>query len=237
MAVTSAISAASGGLPHPLLILPEIAKAIGLHVPNHVLFTWFVMAVLITLSLIVSKKISMIPGGLQNFFEMVVGGLEDFVVNNIGEAGRKVFPIMCTIFLYIWFMNLCGLVPGFDAPTANINTNASMAIFVFLYYNYWGIRTHGFGYVKHFVGPMPALAPLMVPLELISHCARPLSLTLRLFGNIRGEEIVLVLLFTLAPVVSTLPMYFLFGLAKTIQAFIFFMLTMIYLKGSLEHAH
>jgi F0F1-type ATP synthase, subunit a len=87
------------------------------------------------------------------------------------------------------------------------------------------------------MGPMPALAPLMLVLETVSHIARPLSLTLRLFGNIRGEEIVLVLLFVLAPVLGTLPMYFLFILGKTIQAFIFFMLTMIYLKGSLEHAH
>ncbi|WP_029896063.1 F0F1 ATP synthase subunit A [Desulfohalovibrio reitneri] len=229
--------AAAGGLPHPLLILPELAQAVGLHVPNHVLFTWFTMAVLIVLSLMVSRKIQMVPGHLQNFFEMIIGGLEDFTVGNIGEAGRKVFPLLATLFLFIWFMNMQGLVPGFDAPTANVNTNAAMAIFVFLYYNYWGIRTHGFGYIKHFMGPVAALAPLMFILEIVSHLARPLSLTLRLFGNIRGEEIVLVLLFTLAPVVSTIPMYFLFGLAKTIQAFIFFILAMIYLKGSLEHAH
>lgn len=231
------MAVAAGGLPHPLLILPELANAVGLHVPPHVLFTWFVMAVLISMALIVRRSIAMVPAGLQNFFEVIIGGLEDFVVTNIGEAGRKIFPILANIFLFIWFMNLTGLVPGFDAPTANINTNAAMAVIVFLYYNYWGIREHGLGYIKHFMGPIPALSPLMLILEIISHCARPLSLTLRLFGNIRGEEIVLVLLFTLAPVVSTIPMYFLFGLAKTIQAFIFFILTMIYLKGSLEHAH
>ena len=107
------------------------------------------------------------------------------------------FPILANIFIFIWFMNLTGLVPGFDAPTANINTNAAMAVIVFLYYNYWGVRAHGLGYIKHFMGPIPALSPLMLILEIISHCARPLSLTLRLFGNIRGEEIVLVLLFSL----------------------------------------
>ncbi len=231
------MAVAAGGLPHPLLILPELANAVGLHVPNHVLFTWFVMAVLIIMALIVRSSIAMVPAGMQNFFEVVIGGLEDFVVTNVGEEGRKIFPILANIFIFIWFMNLTGLVPGFDAPTANINTNAAMAVIVFLYYNYWGVREHGLGYIKHFMGPIPALSPLMLILEIISHCARPLSLTLRLFGNIRGEEIVLVLLFTLAPVVSTIPMYFLFGLAKTIQAFIFFILTMIYLKGSLEHAH
>lgn len=231
------MAVAAGGLPHPLLIIPEMAHAVGLHVPAHVLFTWFIMLVIILMSLAATRKIAMVPSGLQNFFETIIGGLENFVVANIGEKGRQVFPILGVLFIYIWFMNISGLIPGFDAPTANINTNAAMAIFVFLYYNYWGIREHGLGYVKHFMGPIAFLAPLMIILELISHCARPLSLTLRLFGNIRGEEITLVILFTLAPVVSTIPMYFLFGLAKTIQAFIFFILTMIYLKGSLEHAH
>jgi F-type H+-transporting ATPase subunit a len=170
-------------------------------------------------------------------FETVIGGLEDFTVANIGEEGRRVFPFLCSLFIFILVMNYIGLIPGCDAATANVNTNAAMAICVFLYYNYIGIKKWGFGYIKHFMGPMAALAPLMLILETVSHLARPLSLTLRLFGNIRGEEIVLVLLFVLAPVLGTLPMYVLFLLGKTIQAFIFFMLTMIYLKGSLEHAH
>ena len=87
------------------------------------------------------------------------------------------------------------------------------------------------------MGPMLPLAPLMLPIELVSHAARPLSLTLRLFGNIRGEEIVILLFFLMAPIVATLPIYFLFLLAKTLQAFIFYMLTMIYLQGAMEHAH
>jgi F-type H+-transporting ATPase subunit a len=229
----------AGGLPHPLLIIPELAGLVGLEgvIPNHIWFTWFVMLVLIVMAVVATKSLKMVPSGLQNFFEVIIGGLENFVVDNIGEDGRKVFPIMAAIFLYVWFNNISGLVPGFDAATANINTNAALAIIVFIYYNYWGLRMHGPGYIKHFMGPMPILVPLMLPIEIVSHLARPLSLTLRLFGNIRGEEIVLLLLFTLAPIVATIPMYFLFGLAKTIQAFIFFMLTMIYLKGSLEHAH
>ena len=225
----------AGGLPHQLM--PELLEKIGVHVPFWVVFTWLVMAGLILAGLMVQKRISMVPGGLQNFFEVIIGGLEDFVVANIGEDGRKVFPILAVLFIFIWVNNLLGLVPGFDAPTANINTNAAMALVVFLYYNYWGLREHGLGYIKHFLGPIAFVAPLMFIIEIFSHLARPLSLTLRLFGNIRGEEIVLVLLFLMAPVVATIPMYFLFGLAKTIQAFIFFMLAMIYLKGSLEHAH
>ena len=130
-----------------------------------------------------------------------------------------------------------GLVPGFDAPTANMNTNAAMALFVFCYYNYVGLRNWGPGYIKHFMGPMLPLAPLMLPIEFVSHIARPVSLTLRLFGNIRGEEIVLLLFFSMAPIYATFPTYFLFLIAKTLQAFIFYMLTMIYLQGAMAHAH
>ncbi|WP_319763430.1 F0F1 ATP synthase subunit A [Maridesulfovibrio sp.] len=227
----------AGGLPHPLLIMTELNHALGTHIPNHVWYTWFGMSVLFVLGFIVSRRLSLVPGGVQNLAEIIIGGLEDFVVSNVGEGGRQVFPFMCTLFVYILVLNLMGLVPGFDAPTANVNTNAAMAVCTFLYYNYIGIKLHGAGYIKHFMGPIPALSPLMFIIEVVSHISRPLSLTLRLFGNIRGEEIVLVLLFLLAPVVSTLPMYFLFMLAKVIQAFIFFMLTMIYLKGSLEEAH
>ena len=243
---------AGGGLPHPLVIFRELNVLLGADphalagsahdpmmypVPTHVWFTWMAMLFLIIMGLLVRRKLTLVPGKLQNFWEVVVGGLEDFVVTNVGEKGRTVFPVLVTIFVFICTMNYIGLIPGCDAPTANVNTNAAMAIFTFLYYNWIGIKTWGFKYVKHFMGPVGFLAPLMLILETISHLARPLSLTLRLFGNIRGEEIVLVLLFVLAPVVGTLPMYFLFILAKTIQAFIFFMLTMIYLKGSLEHAH
>lgn len=230
--------AAGGGLPHPLLYMDILRNAIGLEsIPLHVWYTWMVMIILFACGLLVRRKLQLVPGGLQNFFEIVIGGLEDFVVTNVGEDGRKVFPILAVIFLYIWFLNLTGLIPGCDAPTANINTNAAMAITVFLYYNWIGIKRWKLGYIKHFLGPVAFLAPLMLVLEIVSHCARPLSLTLRLFGNIRGEEIVLVLLFMLAPVLGTVPMYFLFFLAKTIQAFIFFILTMIYLKGAMEHAH
>jgi F-type H+-transporting ATPase subunit a len=184
-----------------------------------------------------TKKISLVPRGMQNFFEMVIGGLEDFVVANMGEDGRKVFPVLATLFIYILTCNLGGLFPGNDAPTANINTTASMAVFVFVYYQYWGFKIHGTHYIHHFTGPMIWMAPLMFPIEVIGHFARMLSLSLRLFGNIRGEDIVLALLFMLAPIVSTVPMYFLFMLADVIQAFVFFMLSMLYLKGAFEEAH
>jgi len=227
----------AGGLEHPVIFLELAAKGAGLNIPNEVLFAWLTMALLFGLGLITTRSLQMAPGGLQNFFEFIIGGLENFVVETMGEDGRKVVPVLMGIFLFILTCNFMGMVPGFDSATNSVNTNAAMAIFVFLYYNYWGIRNWGFGYIKHFMGPMPALAPMMIILEFISHLARPLSLTLRLFGNIRGEELVLILLFMLAPVISTFPIYFLFMLSDFIQAFVFFMLTMVYLKGAFDHAH
>lgn len=232
----------AGGLPEPLLFAKlahlDTVTIAGQHVHfSHVFYTWVAMALLFSFGWFVRRRLLLVPGGLQNFAEIVVDGLERFTVMTIGEDGRKVFPVLCALFLFILTQNLLGLVPGCDAPTANINTNVGMAVFVFLYYNYQGIkRWHGH-YIHHFMGPMPILAPFMMILETISHIARPLSLTLRLFGNIRGEEIVLVLFFLLAPIVGTLPIYFLFLLAKVLQAFIFYMLAMIYLKGAFEPAH
>ncbi len=232
----------AGGLPHPFLFstlvgLDEVTINGSTVEFKHVFYTWCAMALLFTCGWIVRKNMKLVPTGAQNVFETIIDGLEEFVVANIGEGGRKVFPILCGIFLFILFQNLLGLMPGCDAPTANINTNAAMALCVFIYYNYIGLRRWGPGYIKHFMGPMLPIAPLMLPIEIVSHCVRPISLTLRLFGNIRGEELVLILFFVMAPLIATIPIYFLFGLAKVLQAFIFFMLTMIYLKGAMEHAH
>lgn len=238
----------AGGLPHPVLLVQELAEVIGLTKVYHALgvtgdsahitYALFASLLLITLGLMVRSRLSMEnPGGLQSCFEVIIGGLENFVVANIGEDGRKVFPVLAGLFLFIVVGNLQGLIPGLDSPTNNVNTNAAMALFVFAYYNFWGLKNWGLGYIKHFLGPFWWLAWLMFPIEVVSHLARPLSLTLRLFGNVRGEEIVLMLMFMLAPILGTLPMYFLFSLADVIQAFVFFMLTMIYLKGSFDHAH
>ena len=229
---------------HPIFLVEELVKLVGLvdahgHslIPKQVQYSWVVMAVLIGFGWLATRKISLVPKGAQNFFEFLIGSLEEFVVANMGEAGRKVFPVLCTLFVYILTCNVGGLIPGGDAPTANINTTASLAVFVFCYYQYWGFKLHGLSYIKHFMGPVWWMAPLIFPIEVIGHFARMLSLSLRLFGNIMGEDIVLALLFILAPVISTIPMYFLFMLADTIQAFVFFMLSMLYLKGAFEEAH
>lgn len=233
----------AGGLPEPIL-LSELfhldSFSIGGQVveTRHIFYTWIALAILLILGVIVRSCLSMRkPGKLQSIFEMIIGGLENFTVTNLGEKdGRIFFPVLGGIFLFILTQNLLGLLPGFDAPTANINTNVGMALFVFVVYNAVGIKRWGGHYIHHFMGPMAPLAPFMMILETISHLARPLSLTLRLFGNLRGEEIVMMLFFIMAPLISTIPIYFLFLLGKVLQAFIFYMLAMIYLKGAVEPA-
>jgi F-type H+-transporting ATPase subunit a len=232
----------AGGLPHPILLSTALRMdemtIMGQTVEvKHVFYTWLGMALLFTFAWIVRKRIALIPGGAQNFAEVLIEALEKQVVETIGEEGRRFVPVLAGLFIYIAGMNLLGLIPGCDAPTANINTNVGMAIFIFLYYQFMGMqRWHGH-YIHHFLGPQPLLIPLMLPIEIVSHLTRPVSLTLRLFGNIRGEETVLILFFVMAPLVSTLPIYALFLLAKCLQAFIFFMLGTYYLKGALEPAH
>ena len=167
----------AGGLPHPYLLYDvtganEVLEHLfGVTDAKHVFYTWLAMAILFITGFVVKNRIKMIPGGLQNAFEVIIGGLEDFVVGNMGEDGRKIYWLLIALFLFIITQNFLGLVPGCDAPTANVNTNAAMAMFVFVFYNYVGIRRWGPGYIKHFMGPMWWLSPLMLPLELISHLA------------------------------------------------------------------
>ena len=155
-------------------------------------------------------------------------------IGSMGEVGRKFVPLLAGIFIYIFSMNIMGLIPGFDAPTANLNSTVCMALFVLLFYNAVGLWKWKAHYVHHFTGPSKFLIPLMFPLEIVSHLSRPVSLSLRLFGNIRGEEIVMILFFVMAPILGTIPIYALFLLGKSMQAFVFFILTMVYIKGALE---
>lgn len=225
--------------PH-VVLMKKLMHAVGLVeegqllIPEHILHTWLVMLVLIVLAWLATRNLSLVPKRLQNFWETIIGGLEDFVVSITGEIGRKVLPLLLTIFIFILFANFTGLVPGGYSPTSNLNTNAAMAIIVFLVYNYIGIRAHGFKYIKQFTGPIPWLSPLILPIEILSHLARPLTLTVRLFGNLTGEKVVLILMFFLLPIVATLPMYFLYSLICIIQAFIFFILSTIYIKLAYE---
>jgi F-type H+-transporting ATPase subunit a len=156
------------------------------------------MIFLIVCAAIATKGISMIPTKAQNFFEIVISSMEEFMVDITGEEGRWFFPIICTLFLYIAVCNLCGLIPGFFPPTASINTTLSCAVPVFIFTHYIGVKYHGAKYVKHFLGPVWWMSPLILVIELIGHFARIMSLSFRLFGNIMGHELVLMILFMLA---------------------------------------
>ncbi|WP_296304981.1 F0F1 ATP synthase subunit A [uncultured Desulfovibrio sp.] len=229
----------AGGLPHPVLLstfldMDEVVingQAVEF---KHVFFSWVCMAVLFILAFIVRRRLTLVPGRLQNVFEAVIDTIENFVCGSMGEAGRKFVPLLAGIFIYIFSMNMMGLIPGLDAPTANLNTTVCMALFVLVFYNAVGLWKWKAHYVHHFTGPSKFLVPLMFPLEIVSHLSRPVSLSLRLFGNIRGEEIVMILFFVMAPILGTIPIYALFLLGKTMQAFVFFILTMVYIKGALE---
>ncbi len=225
-------------MEHPILFLDLLTSKFGLHIPPHVTYTWLIMAILVGLGVLASRQISLVPKGAQNVFELIVGGLEDFMVDITGEEGRAFFPYICTVFLFIATCNLIGLLPGFFSPTANINTPLAMALCTFAYTHYLGVKYHGAKYIKHFMGPIPALAPLFLPIEIIGHFARVLSLTLRLFGNIMGEDLVLtILLFLAGMFLAPLPMLFLAVFTSVVQAFVFTLLSMMYFAGSMEHAH
>ena len=203
----------------------------------HVLMTFVVVIVTLILGMIASKMRSEVPGKGQNFFELLVSGIYNMAVDIMGEEGKPYIPVIFAIALYVFISNVMGLIPGFISPTSNLNTTAAPAVIVFLLYNYIGFKKHGAGYIKHFMGPMLALAPLMFIIEVISHLSRPLSLSIRLFGNIFGEDLVIAILFMLVPYLVPLPMFFMGIFTSALQTYVFMILSMIYISGALEEAH
>ena len=240
----------------PIVHLPGI--------PDHVTYTWLVMIILAALAFAASRNVALVPRGAQNLMEMVLEQFLTLIDDVMGREGRRYLPLIATLGLFIFASNLIGIVPGTTGPTANLNTTAACALIVFVTYHAIGIRTQGLGrYLKHFMGPVPALAPLMVPIELISHLARPLSLTLRLFGNMVGGHILLSIIFFLmglngligwalsgsaagavvgglgGAIMIVFTVGFLYPLkllVALLQAFIFVMLTMLYIAGAIEEA-
>ena len=229
-------------MEHPYLFLVKLFEAIGLghfaYAYPHVIYSWFVILLLIVFAVLATRKIEMIPTKAQNFFEIVISGMEEFMVDVTGEEGRWFFPIIATIFIYIATCNLLGLVPGFYPPTASINTTAACAIPVFLFTHFIGIKYHGIKYIKHFLGPVWWLIPIIFPIEVIGHLARILSLSFRLFGNITGHELVLAILFMLAGAFfAPLPIMAMGIFVALVQAFVFFLLSIMYFAGAMEEAH
>lgn len=224
-------------MTHPFLIFQWLEQQLHTHVGEHVTYTWFVMLVLIVLAFLASRAMKMVPGGLQNFMEVVVSGIENLIEETMGPKGKAYFPLLATFALFILVSNLIALIPGFYPPTANLNTNGALALTVFAMTHIIGVKEHGFHYFKHFMGPILALAPLIFIIEIIGHLARPLSLSLRLFGNMYGHEIVLMIFLALVPFLLPVPMMLMGVLIAFIQTFVFTLLAMIYIAGALEEAH
>jgi len=260
-----------GAIEHPpILTIPGV--------PDHVLYTWVAMLVLIVLSFAATRHLALVPRGVQNFMEMA---LEQFVAlldDVIGHDGRRYLPLVATLGLFILTANLLGLFPGLMAPTGNLNTTVACALIVFVTYHVIGARKVGvLAYLKHFAGPLLdaelfpnravdlafklVLVPLYFVIEVVSHLARPLSLALRLFGNMAGGHILLAVMFLLTAgmigwafsgslgaiglglpgslLLVAFTSWFLFPLKLLVaflQAFIFVMLTMVYIAGAVEEA-
>lgn len=210
-------------------------------IPSHI-----VMALLVTVAIILFFKLTVKkeklsvrePGKMQNFLEMIYKFFQGLVDDVIGHEGRKFIPVLTTLGLFITVSNLVGLLPEMGSPTASLNTTAGCAVFIFLYYHYQGIKKHGLlGYIRTFMGPVWWLGPLFLPIELISHLSRPLSLSLRLYGNIYGEDYVIIIIAGMLAIAAPLPVMALAVITSLLQAFIFVMLSTIYLAGAMAEEH
>jgi F-type H+-transporting ATPase subunit a len=217
-----------------------------------VIFSAFVWLILGLVSFIVFRKRNLIPGPLQNFLEWVVEGLSSMVVSILGEGGRKYVPFVGTLFIYIFCMNILGLIPGLFSSTSKLNTTLALAICVFLYVQFTGIRNFGiFGYIYHLAGSPKSvvewcLVPLNLPLHVIGELGKPLSLSLRLFGNIAGEDMLLAIFVILGVSIMSfmhlpiglplhLPFIFLALLTSFVQALVFSLLATIYFSLMSHH--
>ena len=218
-----------------LHIQPELPQA---PIPNSVAMEILVVALLILFFILVRSRLSVEnPGSLQH----VVEGARNFIQGQsheiIGHHSERYTAFLMTLGFFILICNLLGLIPGFESPTATPYVPLGCAIVAFFYYQAQGFKKAGAGYLKHFAGPMPLLAPLMIPIELISHCARVLSLTIRLYANMFAGDMVTLVFFSLVPI--GVPVLFL-GLhvgVSLLQTYIFVLLTTVYLAGAVAEEH
>ncbi len=225
-----------------LPIIFPMNKIIAMGIPSYVAFSLLGTILIVIFALMVKSSLKLVPTGAQSFMEVIAEFLLDLVDTSIGHMGRYFFPLVATLFIYILVGNCLGLIPGFEAPTGNLNTTAALAIPVFLATHYYGIKIHKAGYLKHFVGPIRSVAalPLMILMlfiELVGHLARPLTLSVRLFGNMMAKHMLLMILATMAPWIVPIPILTLGVLVSVVQALVFTLLAALYLAGSVEEAH
>jgi F-type H+-transporting ATPase subunit a len=245
-------------LEHTLLIVvlvnriaAAIAAALGIQVenpnaivPDYLVMCGVVVVIILALGLFIRSRLSVDrPGRTQIILEDLLSYVIGMLKEDIGPKGPRYLGLVATLGAFIWIANLMGQVPGLIPATMNINTTLACAMVAWLYYHYQGVKEQGVvSYVKHFAAPpgIPiAMAPIMLPIEVISHFSRIMSLTLRLFGNIFGEKLVVLILASIVPFVVPLPIMFLGVIIGTLQALIFIKLTMIYLSAAVatEHDH
>ncbi len=211
-------------------------------IPSFVVFSWVATAIILAIAFAAKKSMNLVPTGAQNLVEVFMEFFIDLAESNIGHMGKHFVPFIGTLGMYILVCNFLGLIPGAEASTSNINTNAALALPVFFATHIYGIKQHKLGYIKHFVGPirsLPAL-PLMILMfiiEVIGHIARPLTLSVRLFGNMVAKHKIIMILLLLAPAVVPTAILGLGVLVCLIQAFVFVLLTTLYLAGAVEEAH
>ncbi len=192
-----------------------------------------------TLVLVIAKmamaNLRVVPTGTQNLMEAYLSGVLSMGADVMGkEEARKYLPLVATIGLFVGIANIIGIIPGFEAPTAFLDFTLALALVVFVYYNFEGIRRNGvIAYFKHFLGPVWWLAWLMFPIEIVSHISRIISLSFRLFGNVKGDDMFLMVILMLAPWLLPMIPFALLSFMALLQAFIFMMLTYVYLGGAI----
>ncbi|MCF6157448.1 MAG: F0F1 ATP synthase subunit A [wastewater metagenome] len=193
-------------------------------------------------SILATMRLRKIPGRLQAFLEIIVLGLENFTRSQMGRAAGPFIPFIGTLFIYIFTMNMLGQIPFFHSPTSNFNTTIALTLIVFFVTHYQGVKNNGVvGYLKHMAGKPIWLAPLVFPLHLMQEfLSRPLSLSMRLFGNVMGEDTIIAIFIGISPFLlgyiplpMHLPMVFLALLGSTIQAMIFSLLASFYIAGAI----
>lgn len=224
-------------------LLRSAASLAGIRVHGDILPAHVIMAMIATLGLVLffklaARNLSFFPARMQALLESIYMLFRSIVDDMIGREGRKFIPVLGTLGLFIVTANLLGLLPEMASPTANLNVPAGCAVFIFLYYHAQGVKKHGIlGYLKKFAGPKWWLSFLFFPIEVISHFSRPMSLTVRLFCNIFGEDLVIIIIVSLVPFLAPLPMMAMAIFTSILQAYIFIMLSSVYLSDAIATEH
>jgi F-type H+-transporting ATPase subunit a len=197
---------------------------------------FFVAIIIIIIANVTVKSMRLVPTGIQNVVEAYLSGVLAMGYDVIGkDDSRKYLPLIATLGLFVVIANVIGIIPSFESPSSNLNFTLALAITIFVYYNYEGIRRNGvLKYFGHFSGPVWWLAWLMFPIEIISHISRIVSLSFRLFGNIKGDDLFLAVVLMLAPWFAPLPAFALLLFSAFLQAFIIMILTYVYLAGAVH---